>query len=279
MMAVGLSIAVNKRLTEVVLLVLMLTGAGIAGADNKPIVFQSTDTPPYWSANLPDNGLGGAILKLVSEAAKVDYSIEYLPVKRFRKSLFPYIVGDPELLIHSKRRAIFPIGLFRAAFFYYKAKHDVIRLNSPKDLRGYTLGVLRGTLEDKDYFDKYGINVEESDTLESLLRKLKKGRIDFCILVRGTGEYTIQQLFPEETAAFAQTTIPGSFRPLAMMIDLSNPEGQAAAQRYRRVLERVLHSPEYRQIIENFYGKNNIPGDFFEQLNKFLKYYASTWDN
>lgn len=279
MMAVGFSIAVNKRLTEVVLLVLMLTGAGIAGADNKPIVFQSTDTPPYWSANLPDNGLGGAILKLVSEAAKVDYSIEYLPVKRFRKSLSPYIVGDPELLIHSKRRAIFPIGLFRAAFFYYKPKHDVIRLNSPKDLRGYTLGVLRGTLEDKDYFDKYGINVEESDTVESLLRKLKKGRIDFCILVRGTGDYTIQQLFPEETAAFAKAIIPGSFRPLAMMIDLSNPEGQAAAQRYRKVLERVLHSPEYRQIIENFYGKNNIPVDFFEQLNKFLNYYASTWDN
>jgi len=261
------------------LFLLLTTATGIAVAENNPIVFQSTETPPYWSASLPENGVGGAMLQLLSAAAGVPYSLEYLPVKRFRHSLATYIVGDPDLLINQKHQAIFPIGIFRAAFFYYKPHHEVIEFHSLRDLHGYTLGVLRGTLEDKDYFDKNGINVEESDSVESLLKKLKRGRIDFCILVAGTGTHWIKQIFPEEQDNFAQVVIPGSSRPIAIMIDVDVPEGKAVARRYRQVLDKTLRSQKYHDILENFYGKNNIPGDRFEQLKKFEQVYANTWDN
>ncbi|MCK9394919.1 MAG: transporter substrate-binding domain-containing protein [Methylobacter sp.] len=262
-----------------VIYVLLLATAGIVRAENNPIIFQSTDTPPFWSALLPENGVGGSILQLVSTAADVQYSIEYLPVKRFRQNLATYIVGDPDILINQKRRAIFPIGLFHAAFFYYKPHHDVIEFNGLRGMRGYTLGVLRGTLEDKDYFARNGIAVEESDSVESLLRKLKKGRIDFCVVVAGAGRYTIKQQFPEEQDNFVQVVIPNSVRPIAIMIDVTVPEGKAVAQRYRQVLDKTLRSRKYHDILENFYGKNNIPGDTFEQLKKFEQVYASDWDN
>jgi polar amino acid transport system substrate-binding protein len=258
---------------------LLLATAGIARAENNPIVFQSTETPPYWCESLPENGFAGAMFQLISAAAGIEYSLEFLPVKRFRNSLATYIVGDPDLLINQKHRAIFPIGLFRSAFFYYKPHHELIEFRSLRDLQGYTLGVLRGTLEDKDYFDKNGINVEESDSIESLLKKLKRGRIDFCILVAGTGTYMIKQIFPEEQDNFAKVVIPGSYRPIAIMIDVAVPEGKAVARRYRRVLDKTLHSQKYHDILENFYGKNNIPGDRFEQLKRFEQYYANTWDN
>ena len=99
------------------------------------------------------------MLQLLSSAAGVQYSLEYLPVKRFRNSIATYIVGDPDLLVNQKHRAIFPIGIFRSAFFYYKPHHEVIEFQGLTGLHGYTMGVLRGTLEDKDYFDKNGINV------------------------------------------------------------------------------------------------------------------------
>jgi len=118
-----------------VLALLLLAAAGMARAENHPVVFQSTETPPFWSASLPENGLGGTILHLISDAAGVAYSIEYLPVKRFRHSLATYIVGDPDILINQKHRAIFPIGLFRSAFFYYKPHHEVIEFHSLRDLR------------------------------------------------------------------------------------------------------------------------------------------------
>lgn len=260
------------------LLAILLATAGLARAEDHPIVFQSTETPPFWSASLPDNGLGGAMLHLLSDIAGVQYSIEYLPVKRFRLSLGTYIVGDPDILIYKEHRAIFPIGIFRSAFFYYRPHHDVIEFRNLSDLQGHTLGVLRGTLEDKDYFVSNGINVEESDSVESLLRKLRRGRIDFCILVDATGRYTIKRLFPGEEDNFTQVAIPGSVRPIAVMIDVDDPEGRAVATRYRQVLDKTLRSREYHEILENYYGKNHIPADRFEQVKKFERIYANDWE-
>ncbi|HCI53533.1 MAG TPA: hypothetical protein DE312_09515 [Gallionella sp.] len=243
----------------------------------EPVVFQSTDTPPYWSAELPDNGVGGAVLKLVSEAAGISYTIDYLPVARYRRSDAPYIVGDPDILINQKPRAIFPIGVFRSAFFYYKPNHDVIAYRSLRDLKGHSMGVLRGTLEDKSRFAKNGIKVEESDSVESLLRKLKRGRIDFCITVAGTGRYTIEQLFPDETDHFVLQMIPGLNRPIAIMIDVESQEGRALAQRYRQVLGKTLHSPKYDALLERFYGRDQIPVNHSEELDQFIRFYASSW--
>ncbi|MDD5268060.1 MAG: ABC transporter substrate-binding protein [Methylococcales bacterium] len=261
------------------LFLLLLAAAGIVRAGNTPVVFQSTETPPYWSEYLPENGFAGAMLKLLSADAGVEYSLEFVPVKRFRNSIATYMVGDPELLINQKHRAILPIGLFRSAFFYYKPHHETIEFRNLRGLQGYTLGVLRGTLEDKDYFDKNGIKVEESDSVESLLKKLKRGRIDFCILVNGTGTYWIKQIFPEEQDNFVKVVIPGSYRPIAIMIDVDVPEGKDIAARYRFVLDKTLRSRKYHDILENFYGKNNIPGERFDELKRFQQYYASTWDN
>lgn len=241
----------------------------------EPVVFESTDTPPYWSASLPDNGIGGRILKLLSAEAGVSYTIDYLPVKRFRNSTATYIVGDPDILVNQANRAIFPIGIFRSAFFYYKPRHDVLKLNSLRDLRGLTLGVLRGTIEDKSDFVRNGVRVEESDSVESLLRKLKRGRVDLCIMVGGTGRYKIRELFPAERDDFAQVYVEGLDRPLSIMVDMNDPEGKSIAQRYRKVLEKTLKSQKYRDILSDFYG-SGITGRE-DKLDSYIRYYADTW--
>jgi hypothetical protein len=94
----------------------------------------------------------------------------------------------------------------------------------------------------------------------------------------GTGRYTVQQLFPGEQDNFVQAIIPGLDRPIAIMIDVDDPEGKKIAGRYRQVLEKTLRSQAYRAILEKFYGRNNIPAGRDEQLNKFIQSYASTWD-
>ncbi len=241
----------------------------------EPIVFESTDSPPYWSASLPDHGLGGRILKLLSDEAGVSFAIDYLPVKRFRQSTATYMVGDPDILVQQKNRAIFPVGIFDSAFFYYKPHHDVIDYKSLRDLRGHTLGVLRGTIEDKSDFVRNGVNVEESDSVESLLRKLKRGRIDFCIIVAATAHYKIQQLFPNERNDFVQVYLAGLDRPLTVMIDVDNQQGRQIAQRYRQVLEKTLKSQKYRDILHDYYGADGA--DREKRLSKFISYYAHTW--
>ena len=236
----------SARVSSVLTLVLALLAFP---ASAKPIVFQSTDTPPHWSA-----------------------------VKRFRHSAATYIAGDPDVLLYQKRRAIFPIGIFRSSFFYYKPLHDVIAYRSLRDFRGHTLGVLRGTLDGKEAFERNGVTVEESDSVESLMRKLKKGRIDVCITVTGTARHTIQQLFPGEQDAFVDVVIPALDRPIAIMIDLDDAEGKIIAQRYLRVLESVLNGSEYNAIVEKYYSGEEVLYRK-EKLNYFMRYYENTWEN
>lgn len=259
------------------LLLLWLAIPGGVRAEADPVVFQSTETPPFWSASLPDDGLGGALLHLVSEAAGIPHTIEYLPVARFRSSLAPYIVGDPDILRYKEHRAVFPLCIFRSAFFYYKPHHKVLEFRGIESLKGHSMGMLRGTLEDKDYFIRHGVNIEESDSNESLLKMLHKGRIDVAIMVDIVGAYTIKQLFPSERGAFAQVVIPGSARPIAVMIDLSAPEGRAIAERYRQVIGKTLHSQKHREILERHLGAGNIPGDTFDLLDRFTEFYKTTW--
>ncbi len=246
--------------------------AGFVRAE--PIAFDSTDTVPFWSPSLPDNGVGGAMLRVLSEAAGVKFSINYLPVKRFMNSQSVYLVGDPDILVNHKNRAILPIGFFRSAFFYYKPHHEVIEFHRIKDLQGHTLGVLRGTMEDKNIFIENGVKVEESDSVESLIRKLKAGRIDLCILVSLTGEPVIKRLFPDEVDKFIQVNIPASIRPITIMIDMDDPEGVVIAERYRNVLVDTMQGARYREVLEGFYGKGRIPADRAEIMERFLKIYT-----
>lgn len=255
----------------------LLLFSGAARSTDAEIAFVSTDTPPFWSASMPDNGWGGSILRLVSEAAGVRYVIDYLPVKRFRASTSPFIVGDPDILEHADHRAVFPIGVFNSAFFFHRPHHQAMRFRSLEEMRGHTLGVLRGTLEGKEAFVANGIRVEESDTVESLLRKLERGRIDFAIMVNGAGLHALGRLFPQRHQEFEQVPIPGTERPIAIIIDLEAPAGREAARRYARVLLSTLHSPQYQALVERYYGKMLLEGSAGE-LQHFLDFYSPTWE-
>lgn len=263
------------RFCKLWLAALLFAGASFTRAESDVIEFQSTVTPPIWSPILPDGGIGGAILQLLSTAANLPYRIEYLPIKRFRQSSAPYLLGDPDILAVQKNYAVLPIMTFRSAFFFYLPHRQTVAVHSLKDLKGYNLGVLRGTVEDKSYFTSQGINIEENDSIESLLKKLKKGRIDVCILVKISAQDSIKQFFPQEQQNFAAINISKSERPVALIIDQDLPEARAIAVRYQKVLHKTLRSPKYREILENYYGKNNVPRDWFERLEKFENIYAT----
>lgn len=261
-----------------ILCALMSWTVCLAQASEERVVFQSTDTPPFFSPSLANDGVAGEILHLVSERAGVDYAINYLPVKRFRSSESAYIVGDPDLLITRKHMAIFPIAVFRTALFYYQPRHPMSEFKGVAELSGHTLGVLHGTVEDKRYLASKGITVHESDTVESLLRMLKRGRVDYCILVHGTALHAITELFPQEQEQFVAKIIPGGERPIAIMIDLDAPDGARVAGRYRKVIEQTLAGRAYQDILEQYWGKSEVADELKRKLKDFVAIYSSSWE-
>ncbi|MFH2140447.1 MAG: transporter substrate-binding domain-containing protein [Pseudomonadota bacterium] len=256
----------------------MLLAPG-AGAREQVVVFDSTETPPVWSSSLTGGGMGGELLRLLSDEAGVTFSINYLPPARFRNSTSANIVGNPNLLKTERNRAIFPIGVLHLAYVYYTPHHPALQIASLADLSGHTLGVLRGTVENRAQFASFDINVEEADSIESLLRMLQRGRIDLAVMVEVAGKHHIRQTFPEHVQDFAVTRIPGTSLPITMMVDLDSTDGRELARRYRLALEKTVHTPQYDAILRKYHGQDpaHLKADR-ELLDRLMNLYESTWD-
>lgn len=257
------------------LALLVLCSGAVRAAE--PVTFVSTVTPPFWSPDMQDDGWAGSMLKLLSDTAGVRYQIRYLPVKRFRASEEPFIVGDPNILQQVGQRAIFPISVFRSKIFTLASRHEPGHDLTLAQMRGHTLGVMRGTLEDKAAFAAQGIRIEESDSAWSLLHKLERGRVDYAIMVYEAGLHAIRELFPQREQEFVGVPVRGTVRPIAVMIDLGHPGGMDIARRYQRVLGKVLNSPDHHALLEATFGTSEVPTSFTDELNSFVEFYSVTW--
>ena len=260
----------RAKVVWIILLVQVLIFAIPAFADKRIVEFSSTETPPFWSANLPEDGMAGEILHAISKEIGVKSVIKYIPMERIRKNLTSNHVGNPEIFSGQEFSAIVTIAVFRVAFFYYRPNHKKeIHYTGLDDIKGFKLGIIRGTLGDVSFLHEKGIEVEPSNSEISLIKKLRYGRIDLCSMVKLTGFYKINSIFPKDAENFAYFDIKGSVRPITIMIDKTYPDGRDLGEKYSNGLERIIESGAYTEILEKYYGRGKIPRDWFMQLEKF----------
>ena len=99
----------------------------------------SSETPPFWSANLPGNGMGGEILHAISRHGGIESIVVFFPTKRLIRMKTGNHLGDPEHWPDQKFVAVIPIATFRSSFYYYRPNHKKgIVFSGLSDLRGYT---------------------------------------------------------------------------------------------------------------------------------------------
>ena len=243
-------------------------------ASEQVVEFGSSETPPFWSAHMPDDGMAGEMLHAISKEIGVKSVIKYFPLKRIRQDLTSNHVGNPEIFAGQEFIAIIPIAFFRVAFFYYKPNHEKeIIYRGLDDIKGYTLGVIRGTLDDISFFYKKGIKVEESISEDSLIQKLKYRRIDLCCMVKLSGIYKINKIFPNDAGNFVHFDIKETVSPITIMIDQNYPDGRKLGKKYDNGLKIIIENGKYNKILEKYYGQGKIPQDWFMQLEKFKYMY------
>ncbi|MBF0508480.1 MAG: transporter substrate-binding domain-containing protein [Deltaproteobacteria bacterium] len=265
------------RIILILLALLCRMEAGTA-IGQEIIEFGSSETPPLCSPALPEDGMAGEILHTISREINVRSVIRYIPIKRLRKDLKHNHLGDPENFAGQEFSSFIVIAVFRSSFFYYRPNHlQGIIYKTLADLKGYTLGVMRGALEDRSYFDKLGIKVEESNSETSLFKKLKNGRIDLCAVIEVSGIFTINKLFPLESPDFEKIEISKSVQPLAIMFDKDYPGGGELGRKYETGLDKIISDGKYKQILEKYYGKGNIPAEWFIQMEKFKYLFRNNW--
>ena len=216
--------------------------------------FGSSETPPFWSAHMPHNGMGGEILHAISDNSGISSRIIFFPTKRLIQMKTGNHLGDPEHWPDQEFVAIIPIATFRSSFYYYRPNHDkVIVFSGLDDLKGYTIGVIKRSIEDLSFFESFGIRIEESYKQESLFKKLKLGRIDLCGMVNLSGIRIIKKLFPDEIDQFGRIPLP-SIRERDFHHDrCSVPQCRGDRE---RIQGRSGRNP----------GQRNLSGDFGEIL-------------
>ena len=248
-------------------------------AQEGDVIFGSSDTPPFWSETMPDDGFCGEIFHAISREINVKSVIEYHAVQRLIEitAKTPFnIAGNPALFAPKQEYvAIVPIAMFRVAFFYYSTTPEKkITYKSLTDLKEYTIGVRKGIITDRTHFDNAGIKFEESYSNESLYKKLKLGRLDLCLDIELAGLMATKKLFPGDLEHFRRIELPESVTPIAIMFHRDYPHGKELGSRYLNGLMTIIENGKYHQILEKYFGEGNIPEHWFSQLGKYINRYA-----
>ncbi|MDD5037389.1 MAG: transporter substrate-binding domain-containing protein [Methylococcaceae bacterium] len=202
------------------------------------LVFNSTESPPIWSEELLQGGLGGEILQALVRAAHGTANIHYLPLKRYEKLVAGNRLGNPLYFIGQEFGAVIPLLTTHAVFCYYQPHHPQgIAYQTLSDLNGLTIGVIRGTLEQKEEFERYGVGVEENVTLEALFRKLKAGRVDVVLVIDIMAYDAIEKLFPLEAIQFRYIEVPNGMTPIALMLGKDTPDYEMLAAALHQAMD------------------------------------------
>lgn len=242
-------------------------------AQSMTITLGVNESPPYWSAHLPKDGMCGEIVHAITEEVGLQSVIEYKPLIRLIKDDANNDVGNPVFyLAHQDYAAIIPLVFYQAAFYYYQPNHpSEITVQQLAELKNYTIGTLKGTLVDRAAFARAGILFEESTSQESLLKKLKLARIDLYLEIDLVGRQVVEKLFPREVNNFGSIKIAGSSAPIAIMIAEEQDNAKEIADKYRSGLTRIIENGIYQKILEKYYGKTNVPPNWLKELRRFQR--------
>lgn len=234
-------------------------------------MLDANESPPYWSKNMPMNGFCGAIVAELASVSGVEANIQYKPLKRMIEEDENNDLGNPSFFLTNQDfTSIIPIAVYHVALFQYLPNHSQrIHVRTLSDMKGYKVGMLKGTLVDRSSFVNAGIIIDESYSQESLFKKLQKGRLDFVIEAELVGQTTIHQLFADEHQKFTFDILPKSAAPIAILISKQQVDAKDISNALRRGLEQIRENGRYAEIQNKYYPDFTIPRHYFKELNRF----------
>ncbi|ATX82112.1 amino acid ABC transporter substrate-binding protein, PAAT family [Mariprofundus ferrinatatus] len=270
----------GRLICGLAMLLALGAGNGLAGDRGSSISLDANESPPFWSESMPNDGLCGEIVHAASEAVGLVSQINYKPLKRMIEDDSNNDLGNPEFYMGNQDfAAVVPVCIYHVGLFYYAPNHaEKVEVSRIEDLKGYKVGILKGTMVDDSLFTTAGVTFEESYSQESLFKKLIRGRVDLVIEIDLVGKKIIDRLFPAEHDNFVATTIPGSAMPIAVLISADYPDAERVGALYRLGMARIKQSGRYREILETYYGKGKVPDQMDEEMKRFEYIYSLVED-
>lgn len=267
--------AYNTAVTGAGVLLLCCLFASHSFADSVSVKLDANESQPYWSSAMPMYGMCGEIVYAASRAAGIKSLITFKPLKRLIEDDSNNDLGNPAFYMNNQDfAAIIPIAVYHVSLFYYLPRHSHhVTSLSLKELKGHKVGVLKGSLVNRSYFERAGIDIEESYSQASLFKKLRRGRIDFVIEIDLIGQALINELFPDDVDDFHFHILPKSEAPIAILLSEEQVDARKLGALYREGLNQIRNSGEYQRILDKYYTVQSLPEDYYQHLDRFSYLY------
>jgi len=260
-----------KNAILVVTISLLVSLPGFA----EEVVFGANESKPYWTSEKQYNGMCGEIVHAMSKSVGLTAKIEFSPLQRLIDDDANNDLGNPDFYMKSQSFAsIIPIAIYKASLIYYQPHHkEPIEIKMLDDLKGFKVGILKGTMAEQSYFEHSGIDFETSYSQDSLIKKMKLGRIDLSLEIELVAKTSITNYFPEEVDNFKFIELNDADSAIALMIAEDQPNAMEISNKLRSGLKTIIENGTYKKIVEKYYGVGNIPNNWFDDLENYRLLY------
>ncbi|HEY8025705.1 MAG TPA: transporter substrate-binding domain-containing protein [Burkholderiaceae bacterium] len=246
----------NKFLARLLFL-LTISSCAAAGSD-KTIAFASTEFPPFYGADLPNQGVLTDITVRAFKRMGYRVSVQFLPFARTLSYGKEGSVDGVIALWYSEERAqwfVFSEPLAPNLVGFYKRKRDTIHFNSLQDLTPYRIGTVSG-YANPPAFDAAHLTVDAVPSDETNLKKLYAGHIDLALIDQVVARYLIKTKYPEFADALEWMGPALEVRPQYIAFSKKSQNYLTYQKDFSAGLKKLSASGELQSILRQYGMKN-----------------------
>ncbi|MDC0254658.1 transporter substrate-binding domain-containing protein [Bacteriovoracales bacterium] len=208
--------------------------------------------PPFYSDKLKGGGILAEIAKEAFKEVGEELKINYLPWKRAEQlSAEGKYDGLFGCWFSEKRAKVFnfPKPIYKSQTFLFKYGDKKFNYNELKDLKGLTVGVMRGYQYSKG-FDKAGFFKKEAVNKHTqLFSKLKLGRIDLFVASKVVAFYNLKKEMPKDYKNYKTLNPPIASADLYIGFSKKVKRNKLLVELFNSGLSKIKKNGKYNKIL------------------------------
>ncbi len=235
---------------------LVLVSFQWSSLEARDIKMTTVDWPPYYGAEMEDNGVITVIVKAAFEKVGHNASIKFMPWKRALKETKEGIYDVAMGGYHTEERA--KTYLFSDPFydidvgFVALKTAGITNYSKLEDLKKYKIGISRGWANSKEFDEADFLNKEEATNQIINIRKLFKKRIDMLTIAFGIFRYEVSKMKEHSVDDVAFVQPPLSKNSLYLLVSRAKSDHAKIAEDFNKGLKTIKEDGSYDKILKKY---------------------------